>query len=111
MCLLFTGTNQAGHSSSKWLFPSAYHIKVIVRDGDTFFLSSGNLNPSNEPDLSSPPQTEDRDWHVIIESRTLAQTFSSYLDYDFTEAMKYQSPNRVDIEKAIQDAEEKKGEI
>ena len=26
------------------IFPSAYHIKVAVRDSDTFWLSSGNWN-------------------------------------------------------------------
>ena len=96
--------------ASEWLFPSAYHIKVIVRDGDTLWLSSGNLNPSNQPDLSSPPSTEDRDWHVIIADKDLAQLFSAYLDYDFTEAMKFQAPNPGAIEKAIEDAEAKKGE-
>jgi hypothetical protein len=58
---------------SAWLFPYAYHIKVIVRDGAAFWLSSGNLNNSNQPDLSSPPKTEDRDWHVIIEDKSLAR--------------------------------------
>lgn len=70
--------------ASKWMFPYAYHIKVIVRDNTAFWLSSGNLNNSNQPDLASPPQTEDRDWHVIIEDPTLAgcRTFiPGNLDY------------------------------
>jgi phosphatidylserine/phosphatidylglycerophosphate/cardiolipin synthase-like enzyme len=96
--------------ASAWLFPSAYHIKVIVRDGSALWLSSGNLNNSNEPDLSNPPQTEDRDWHVIIEDEGLAQLFTSYLNYDFKIAAQHQAPNPVEIEKAIEDAEEKKGE-
>jgi len=33
------------------IFPNAYHIKVAVRDGDTFWLSSGNWNNSNQPDI------------------------------------------------------------
>jgi hypothetical protein len=94
--------------ASEWLFPSAYHIKVIVRDGDTVWLSSGNLNNSNQPDLSRPPTTEDRDWHLIIADKGLAQTFSAYLDYDFTEAMKYQAPDPGPSEPAIEDAELKK---
>jgi phosphatidylserine/phosphatidylglycerophosphate/cardiolipin synthase-like enzyme len=96
--------------AAEWLFPFAYHIKVIVRDGDTVWLSSGNLNPSNEPDLSHPPTTEDRDWHVIIADAGLAKIFSAYLNYDFTEAAAYQAADPVAIEKAIEDAEEKKGE-
>lgn len=94
--------------ASEWLFPYAYHIKVIVRDGDTVWLSSGNLNNSNQPDPSRPPNTEDRDWHLIIADKGLAQTFSAYLDYDFTEAMKYQSPDPGAVEQAIEDAELKK---
>ena len=58
---------------SAWIFPFAYHIKVIVRDGTVFWLSSGNLNNSNQPDLASPPHTEDRDWHVIVEDATASQ--------------------------------------
>jgi len=38
-----------------WMFPYAYHIKVMVQDGKTFWLSSGNLNNSNQPDPASPP--------------------------------------------------------
>src|SRR5262249_49197303 len=69
--------------ASEWMFPSAYHIKVIVRDGTAFWLSSGNLNNSNQPDLAAPPHTEDRDWHVIIEDEGLAKTFGAYLDNDY----------------------------
>ena len=43
---------------SAWMFPSAYHIKVIVRDNTAFWLSSGNLNNSNQPDLAAPPHTD-----------------------------------------------------
>jgi phosphatidylserine/phosphatidylglycerophosphate/cardiolipin synthase-like enzyme len=96
--------------ASEWLFPSAYHIKVIVRDGGTTWLSSGNLNNSNEPDLSNPPTTEDRDWHVIIEDQQLAQIFTAYLNYDYNVAVQHQTPNPIAVEKAIEDAEEKKGE-
>jgi phosphatidylserine/phosphatidylglycerophosphate/cardiolipin synthase-like enzyme len=91
-----------------WMFPSAYHIKVIVRDGDTFWLSSGNLNNSNQPDLSRPPQTEDRDWHVIIADKGLATTFKSYLNYDYTSAADHQVPSPGAIGLAIADARAKK---
>ncbi len=33
------------------LFASAYHIKVAVRDGNAFWLSSGNWQSSNQPDV------------------------------------------------------------
>lgn len=92
----------------EWMFPYAYHIKVIVRDGKTFWLSSGNLNNSNEPDLSHPPHTEDRDWHVIIDHSGLAETFAYYLNYDYKSAEMHQAPNPEEIEKAIEDARAKK---
>src|SRR5262249_32059542 len=67
-----------------WIYPSAYHIKVMVRDSEVVWLSSGNLNNSNQPafdPIGDPKSTDqntakhsDRDWHVIIESADLAKT-------------------------------------
>ena len=94
--------------ASEWIFPSAYHIKVIVRDGKSFWLSSGNLNNSNQPDPSRPPHTEDRDWHVIIANEELAKTFAAYLNYDFEIASQHQVGNPGVIENAIEDAQMKK---
>lgn len=74
-----------------WVFPSAYHIKVIVRDGSAVWLSSGNLNNSNEPDLDAPPKTEDRDWHVIVENQDIANTFSAFIQNDFQVASGHQA--------------------
>jgi phosphatidylserine/phosphatidylglycerophosphate/cardiolipin synthase-like enzyme len=87
------------------MFPYAYHIKVIVQDDQRFWLSSGNLNNSNEPDPARPrPVTEDRDWHVILEDKGLAQIFAYYLNYDYDQAIQHQAPNPDAIEKAIEDA-------
>lgn len=79
--------------ADSWIYPSAYHIKVMVRDTDTVWLSSGNLNNSNQPaiDPFGNPQPgdqatakeSDRDWHVIIQSAQLAGIFEAYLDNDF----------------------------
>ena len=79
-----------------WIFPTAYHIKVMVRDSDTVWLSSGNLNNSNQPaidPIGNPQPTDqitakqsDRDWHVVIQSPELAKTFEAYLDHDFQQA-------------------------
>lgn len=78
----------------QWVYPSAYHIKVAVRDEDTVWLSSGNWNNSNQPDFDpiGDPQPgdqdtaskSDRDWHVVIEDAVLAGQFRAYLlnDYD-----------------------------
>src|SRR5580704_8139604 len=82
------------HFAAKWSFPYAYHIKVIVRDHSAVWLSSGNLNRSNEPNLSNPPSAEDRDWHVIIEDAKLAQTFAAYLDFDYRTAAANQASSQ-----------------
>lgn len=97
--------------ASKWMFPYAYHIKVIVRDGKVLWLSSGNLNNSNQPDPSRPPHKEDRDWHLIVENKELADVFAYYLNYDYNSAIKWQNPHPDEIEKAIEDALAKKGEL
>ncbi|HEV2300945.1 MAG TPA: phospholipase D-like domain-containing protein, partial [Stellaceae bacterium] len=91
---------------SAWIFPYAYHIKVIVRDGIAFWLSSGNLNNSNQPDLAAPPNTEDRDWHVIIEDAGLAKTFAAFLNQDFLSARDYQGAAAADAA-AVADARAK----
>ena len=80
-----------------WMFPTAYHIKVMVRDSHTLWLSSGNLNNSNQPDIDpigNPKATDqatakksDRDWHVIVESPDLAKIFEAYLDADLAQAI------------------------
>lgn len=74
-----------------WIYPNAYHIKVAVREDDTFWLSSGNWNNSNQPeiDLSDPAAarkiaaSHDRDWHVIVTSKPLANTFRAFLQHDY----------------------------
>jgi phosphatidylserine/phosphatidylglycerophosphate/cardiolipin synthase-like enzyme len=93
--------------ASAWMFPYAYHIKVIVRDGNAFWLSSGNLNNSNQPDLDSPPHTEDRDWHVIVEDQGLAKTFFEYLNQDFISASKHQADETTADAAAVRDANAK----
>lgn len=76
------------------LFASAYHIKVAVRDSATFWLSSGNWQSSNQPDVHPfvdhpdklPPQLQrkyNRDYHAIIENETLAKIFEFYIKRDF----------------------------
>ena len=92
---------------SAWMFPFAYHIKVIVRDNTAFWLSSGNLNNSNQPDLASPPLTEDRDWHVIIEDVQLAKLFAAFLNQDFASAAQNQLAQPSNVAMAVSDANAK----
>jgi hypothetical protein len=96
--------NREDKFAAEWMFPFAYHIKVIVRDGSSFWLSSGNLNNSNEPNLTSPPSHEDRDWHVIIESPDLAKTFQAYLKQDFVSAAAHQATAPPAVSEALSDA-------
>jgi len=79
------------------LWASAYHIKVAVRDGKTFWLSSGNWQSSNQPAVSLFGDNPDhlpagfqrkynRDYHAIIANDKLAAAFETYIkrDYDLT---------------------------
>jgi hypothetical protein len=78
------------------LYPNAYHIKVAVRDGSVFWLSSGNWQGSNQPpvsaaDLDEAAQRElfsshNREWHVVCDSARLAKTFEAYIKFDVAEA-------------------------
>jgi hypothetical protein len=72
-------------------FASAYHIKVVVRDEAVFWLSSGNWQSSNQPDIDFLDADADRqqiprynrEWHVVVENAALAKLFQRYLEYDF----------------------------
>ncbi|HME68372.1 MAG TPA: hypothetical protein VKM54_00685 [Myxococcota bacterium] len=85
------------HPDGQWA--SAYHIKVAVRDGKTFWLSSGNWQSSNQPDVhpfNDPPgplppgfqRKYNRDYHAIIENDTLSSAYETYIkrDYELTAA-------------------------
>lgn len=83
-----------------WIYPSAYHIKVAVRDSATVWLSSGNWNNSNQPDIDpvanpadgGEARTRDRDWHLIIDHRGIAKLFEAYLAHDFEVAQPHSKP-------------------
>jgi hypothetical protein len=80
------------------LWASAYHIKVAVRDGKTFWLSSGNWQSSNQPNVypfeknaklpAGFQRKYNRDYHAIIENDTLAAAYETYIkrDYELTSA-------------------------
>lgn len=97
----------------RWIYPNAYHIKVAVRDHSAMWLSSGNWNNSNQPDMdpiNHPATTDqalakksDRDWHVIIEHPGLAQTYEAYLKHDFDVASQIEGGG-ADLQEAITQA-------
>lgn len=79
------------------LWASAYHIKVAVRDSDTTWLSSGNWQSSNQPNVhpfngsheklpAGFQRKYNRDYHAIIENDKLASVYETYIkrDYDLT---------------------------
>jgi hypothetical protein len=80
--------------ATAWIFPTAYHIKVAVRDSSAFWLSSGNWNNSNQPDIdpvtkptdANAARSGDRDWHVVVEQPQLAQTFEAFILNDLRQA-------------------------
>lgn len=89
---------------SRKLIPTAYHIKVASRDGEEFWLSSGNWKDSNQADIDpagddstdiAPLRQHNREWHAVIANRKLATIFQKFIDFDFREA------TRVPVEEAL----------
>jgi PLD-like domain len=81
------------------LFASAYHIKVAVRDSSAVWLSSGNWQSSNQPNVHPfapdpgelPAQFQrkyNRDYHAIVSNKTLADIYEFYIKRDFEESAK-----------------------
>ena len=82
-------------SGSDRTFASAYHIKVAVRDHEEFWLSSGNMQTSNQPEISpaadgdttfGPLRSFNREWHVVVKNATLARMFEKFLLHDLKTA-------------------------
>jgi V8-like Glu-specific endopeptidase len=76
-------------SKQGWVTTS-YHIKVAVRDSSAIWLSSGNWQSSNQPDLDELKKPDsyilthyNRDWHVILENEELAKTFEKFILNDY----------------------------
>jgi hypothetical protein len=91
--------------TTKSFFPSAYHIKVAVRDSKSMWLSSGNWKRSGQPEIDpfDPPagfnpslfqrsQGNNREWHVIIDHTGLANLFQTFINHDISQALPLQKP-------------------
>ena len=86
--------NAFAHVGSGMTFASAYHIKVAVRDRKSFWLSSGNWQSSNQPDIDFLEADADvsliprynREWHAVVDNPALAKAFQVFLDHDFKTA-------------------------
>jgi V8-like Glu-specific endopeptidase len=84
-------------SGDRRTFAGSYHIKVAVRDGEELWMSSGNMQSSNQPPPDVLPVTVgrqglrllrsyNREWHVVVRNERLARTFESYLLHDLKTA-------------------------
>ncbi len=78
------------------LIANAYHIKVTVRDQDTFWLSSGNWKAgSSQPQISQAQRdaaaTTDlpgnREWHVVVTNKTLAGRYRNHILQDMKRSL------------------------
>jgi phosphatidylserine/phosphatidylglycerophosphate/cardiolipin synthase-like enzyme len=74
------------------LIANSYHIKVTVREDDTFWLSSGNWKMgSSQPEISQAQRDNasaqdlpgNREWHVVVRSPTLGRRFRNHIAQDF----------------------------
>ena len=79
------------------LISDAYHIKVTVRDDDTFWLSSGNWKGSSSQPVITQEQRDNasevdlpgnREWHVVIKNKKLASRFRNHILQDFSTSEK-----------------------
>lgn len=74
------------------LISDSYHMKVTVRDGDHFWLSSGNWKMTSSQPLITQQQRDhaaevdlpgNREWHVVVHNETLAERFRAHIRQDF----------------------------
>ncbi|TCR93238.1 phospholipase D-like domain-containing protein [Rhizobium sp. BK376] len=77
------------------IFDSAYHIKVAVRDHTAMWLSSGNWQSSNQPNISPLTKPADaasalrlynREWHAILEDEALSKLYEEHILRDLDDA-------------------------
>jgi PLD-like domain len=73
------------------LISDSYHIKVTVREDDTFWLSSGNWKRESSQPVITQEQRDDaaetdlpgnREWHVVINNKTLATRYRNHIMQD-----------------------------
>ncbi|HEX8412207.1 MAG TPA: phospholipase D-like domain-containing protein, partial [Thermoanaerobaculia bacterium] len=83
------------------LVATSYHIKVTVRDRDSFWLSSGNWKRASQPmiakaDLNRPSvagKAGNREWHVVMRNETLADRFRNHILADYQQCIELEGTN------------------
>jgi V8-like Glu-specific endopeptidase len=89
----FTFNRIVAPEGTAGLISDAYHIKVTVRDDDTFWLSSGNWKGSSSQPIITQEQRDNaadedlpgnREWHVVIKNKKLASRFRNHILQDFS---------------------------
>ena len=103
------------------LVANAYHITVTVRDGEAVWLSSGNWKRTSQPvippgSLDDPKATSragNREWHVVLESPTLAERFQNHILADFERSLELGGAAEavdgsilIDVPRVVQEAPE-----
>lgn len=94
--------------SEGW-FPTAYHIKTIVKDHRHLWISSGNWKSSGQPqeDPFNPPpnfnanaflRDRNREWHLVIDSPELSSQFERFIRYDLDKTKEVQSGSAPETE-------------
>jgi hypothetical protein len=85
------------------LIDTSYHIKVTVRDGDAFWLSSGNWTRSSQPfpDPVTGRASGNREWHVVVENKTLSTVFASHIQADYAQCQALGATPEAPAEDAI----------
>jgi hypothetical protein len=80
------------------IFPTAYHVKVAVDGRRAFWLSSGNWQSSNQPNLAELDlsiaailRRYNREWHVVVGNGKLARTYGKFLAWDIEQARPLQA--------------------
>ena len=75
-------------------FPTAYHEKVIVRDSEWVWISSGNWTKNSQPEKDPIGNPDDvtglykanREYHLILQDKALASLLAQYLEHDRDQA-------------------------
>jgi phosphatidylserine/phosphatidylglycerophosphate/cardiolipin synthase-like enzyme len=92
----FTFNRVVAPEGRSGLISDSYHIKVTVRDDDTFWLSSGNWKKESSQPVITQDQRDNatdvdlpgnREWHVVLKNKTLATRFRSHILQDFTRSI------------------------